>query len=44
MWGRVIQCERGYKAQYPEIQEPVVLDISCVKGCDRTPTRIALPS
>ena len=43
MWGRIIQCERGYKAQYAEIQAPVVIDMSCVKGCDRSPTRVALP-
>jgi hypothetical protein len=43
MWGRVIQCERGYKAQFAEIQEPLVLDFTCVKGCEATPTRIALP-
>ena len=43
MWGRIIQCERGYKAQHAEIQEPLVLDVSCVKGCERMPTRVALP-
>ena len=43
MWGRVIQCERGYKAQYAEIQEPAVLDVSCVNDCDQPATKIALP-
>lgn len=43
MWGRIIQCERGYKAQYAEMQEPLVLDVSCAKGCDQTPARVALP-
>jgi hypothetical protein len=43
MWGRIIQCERGYKAQYAEIQSPLVLDMSCVKGCERPVTGIALP-
>lgn len=44
MWGRIIQCERGYKAQYALIQEPIVLDLSCVKDCDRDPIRIAIPN
>ena len=43
MWGRIIQCEKGYKAQRAEIQDPVVLDMSCVPGCDRQPSRIGLP-
>ncbi|MGA7280354.1 MAG: hypothetical protein WBZ40_01095 [Acidimicrobiia bacterium] len=42
MWGRIIQCERGYKAQYGEIQDPLVLDMSCVKDCEEEPTRIGL--
>ncbi len=44
MWGRIIQCERGYKAQYAEIQEPLVLDMSCIQGCGERPIRIALPN
>ena len=44
MWGRIIQCERGYKAQYASIQTPLVLDMSCVTGCDREPVAIAVPS
>jgi hypothetical protein len=43
MWGRIIQCERGYKAQYAEIQEPLVIDVSCIAGCERPPVRVALP-
>ena len=43
MWGRIIQCERGYKAQYAEIQEPVVLDLTCIAGCESQPVRVALP-
>lgn len=43
MWGRIIQCERGYKAQHAEIQAPLVLDMTCIQACDRQPTRIAMP-
>lgn len=43
MWGRIIQCERGYKAQFAEIQSPLVLDVSCIGDCERAPIRIALP-
>jgi hypothetical protein len=43
MWGRIIQCEKGYKAQHAEVQDPVVLDLSCVAGCEQEPSRIALP-
>lgn len=44
MWGRIIQCERGYKAQYAQIQEPLVLDLTCVAGCDQPPVRVGLPN
>lgn len=43
MWGRIIKCERGYKAQYAEIQEPIVLDLACIAGCEESPVRVALP-
>lgn len=43
MWGRIIQCERGYKAQHALIQDPIVLDLSCVKDCERDPVSVAIP-
>ncbi len=43
MWGRIIVCERGYKAQHVSIQDPVVLEVSCQKGCDNPVTRVELP-
>ena len=43
MWGRIIQCERGYKAQYASIQDPIVIDLSCLKDCDRDPIVVAIP-
>lgn len=43
MWGRIIRCERGFKAQYARIESPIVLDMSCVRGCDGPPNMIALP-
>jgi hypothetical protein len=29
MWGRIIQCEAGYKAQHARIESPIVLDATC---------------
>ena len=43
MWGRIIVCERGYKAQHVSIQDPVVLEVSCEKDCDNPATRVELP-
>ena len=43
MWGRIIECQRGYKAQYAQIQSPIVLDLSCVNGCTNPPSKVALP-
>lgn len=46
MWGRIIQCERGYKAQHVRLSpdDPVVLETSCQAGCDNEPTKVHLPS
>lgn len=44
--GRVIKCEKGYKAQYAEIVPPVFLDVSCCfhnSECTNDVSRIALP-
>ncbi len=43
MTGRIIVCERGYKAQHALIQSPVVLEASCHAGCDNTPTTVEIP-
>ena len=42
MWGKIIQCERGFKAEHARIQSPVVLEISCRLGCDTEPERVEL--
>ena len=44
MWGRIIVCQKGYKAQHVQIETPVVLEVSCRTGCDNPATRIELPS
>ena len=43
MWGRIIVCSRGYKAQHVSIQGPVVLEVSCEMGCDNPATQVELP-
>lgn len=43
--GRIIKCQRGYKAQYAEMLAPVVLDVSCSgdgSHCIREVSRIVL--
>lgn len=44
--GRVVRCERGYKAQYASIQSPVIIEANCshLHGtCTNPVTTLALP-
>ncbi len=43
MWGRIIKCQRGYKAQHVRIQTPVVLDLKCYGSCDNQVQKVELP-
>ena len=39
MWGRIIKCKKGYKAQHMLIESPVILEVSCKwPACDAAPT------
>lgn len=43
--GRIIQCERGYKASQADIQSPLVLEVDCEGGghrCDEPVVKIML--
>ena len=44
MWGRIIVCQKGYKAEHVQIESPVVLELSCQIGCDNLVTRVELPA
>ena len=38
MWGRIIKCKKGYKAQHMLIESPVLLEVSCKwPHCDEPP-------
>jgi hypothetical protein len=43
MSGRVIVCQKGYKAEHARIESPVLIDVACQKDCDVRPTRVELP-
>jgi hypothetical protein len=43
MTGRVIRCERGFKAQHATVEGPVVLEVSCMYTCDSPPTVVQIP-
>lgn len=43
MTGKIMVCQRGYKAEFAFIQSPVVIDVSCAKGdCGGTVTKLQL--
>lgn len=43
MWGRIIQCTAGYKAQHVALGDaPLVLEVSCELDCDRPPVAAEL--
>jgi hypothetical protein len=45
MWGRIIECARGYKAETVDLSpDPVIVETSCQALCDAEPTRIELPA
>lgn len=37
MSGRVIVCERAFKASHAEIQSPLIIEAKCVQNCDEEP-------
>lgn len=43
MFGRVIVCKLGYKAEHATIDSPVVIEAACLLNCRNRPTRIQLP-
>jgi hypothetical protein len=43
MSGRVVVCEKGFKAEHARIESPVFVDVACEDGCDLRPTRVELP-
>lgn len=43
MWGRIIKCTRGYKAQHVRIQSPITIDMTCYGGCENDVQRVELP-
>lgn len=43
MSGRVIVCQKGYKAEHAAIESPVLIDVACEAGCSVRPTRVELP-
>jgi hypothetical protein len=44
MWGRIIVCERGYKAEHVRVESPVVVDMDCEWGCQEPVARILVPT
>lgn len=43
MSGRIIICERGYKAEKALIEAPVIIEAACMWGCEETPAWITPP-